>query len=335
MAKKHLQAKKNHHYVWANYMTRWSNGEKQVWHTTQTGKICQQSVRNISKEQYFYKVGRLTPEHVELIKAWSSQSPEDLHKIHMQYLSDYLLYQKLESIYENSGIKDKETDKLFHAMECNGIENYHSSHENEVKKILDELSQGNMDILNDNENMLEFSNFYGHQITRTKTFKDSSLSPQKSIIENHALGRKLLQLTDECWWFISYILGMNIGRSIYLERKEDNHCLLINNTTTPFITSDQPVINVHNDLDDNNISSPEHHQCDFYYPISPTSAYMINKSNRFSCGVSYVTEEVAQEMNIKMAKRANIHIIGDSKESLLPYKKYVGERMSLINKNRL
>lgn len=332
MPTKHLQAKKNHHYVWADYMTRWSNGDKNVWHTTKTNKIRLDSVKSFSKEEYFYKVEPLSPEHVQAIKLWSSLSPEDLHKQHMSYLSDYLRIQQLESIYRKSKVRDKEIERAFHAMKCNGIENYHASHEGEVKEVIDRLSQGDMEALQEKGNMINFIMFFGHQISRTKAFKESISTISTLDIAQHGLGEKISKLTKECWWFISYMFGMSIGRSLYLDRNNDTHCLLINNTKTSFITSDQPIINVHPGLSDDEIAPPDSDECDFYYPISPTSAYMINKSGRFPKGKTSISEEVACEMNIKMAKKARIHIIGDSRDSLSPYKKYIGERLRKVKK---
>lgn len=78
--KKYLEAKKNHHHVWANYMKRWSPDNKQVYYTTKKNNdIRFDSVKNIAVERDFYQVKPLTPEHVQIIKRWSSKSPKDLH----------------------------------------------------------------------------------------------------------------------------------------------------------------------------------------------------------------------------------------------------------------
>lgn len=319
--RKYLEAKRNHHHVWANYMKRWSPDNKQVYYTTKKNNdIRFDSVKNIAVERDFYRVKPLTSEHIQIIKKWSSESSEDLRKLHMSFLNDYLDTQDLELLYHKIGKKDDIADKMFEACKSNGIENYHSALENEVQELLDALINRDLSILDKNDNMLKFMRFLGQQIARTKNFKDNI----SNTADNH-----IKTLTLECWWFISFMFGLNIGRALYLNRKDYTHCLLINETDTPFITSDQPVVNVHSALTDE-IKSLKNNEVDFYYPISPKIAYMINKSNRFPHGTVKVSFDVIEEVNIKIAKQANFHIISNSEESLKPYKKFVGSNFKSV-----
>jgi hypothetical protein len=333
--KKLLEAKKNHHHVWANYMKRWSPDNKQAYYTTKkNNEIRFDSVKNIAVERDFYRVKPLTPEHVQIIKKWSSESPIDLYELHMSYLSDYLRMQHLESLYKQSGQKDEIADNMIEAWKCNGVENYHTAHENEIQETLEALANRDLSVLDNDDNMINFMQFFGQQIARTKNFKDTvsnGVGNSKATLDKsmQELANHITKLTLECWWFIGYMFGMSLGRSLYLDRNNDIHCLLINDTDTPFITSDQPIVNVHKALS-NEIKPPEDHECDLYYPISPSVAYIINKSHRFPRGKVQVSVEVVEEMNIKIAKRANFHIIGNSEESLKPYRKYVGSNLKAV-----
>lgn len=136
--KKGLEAKKNHHHVWASYMRRWAPDNKNVFYTTKKNSniIRNDSVKSIAVDPHFYRVQPLTHDHVEIIKGWSSQSPEYLHELHMSYLNDYIKMQDMESMYKQSGIKNEEADKMFEAWKCNGIEDYHTAHEDEVQNVL-------------------------------------------------------------------------------------------------------------------------------------------------------------------------------------------------------
>lgn len=327
--KKSLEASRNNHHVWASYMRRWSLDNKQVFYTTKKSKkIAFDSVKNIAVERDFYRIQTLSNQHVELIKGLSMNSPEDLSKQHMSYLEDFLILQKLESMYQQQKKKDKTAEKMLEAMKSNSIERLHSAHENEAKNAISELANGSLAILDSNKEMCFFMQFLAHQFTRTKTFKDNALlgfAEGRLAEENGHFFRML----KESWWFISYMFGMNIGRSLFLSRHSDSHCLLVNDTNVPFITSDQPVVNVHPALGDA-IRSPDEHECDFYYPISPRFAYMINKSDRFPRGKSQVTTETVDKMNVEIAKKANVHIIGLNEESLKPYKKLVGLNRGFI-----
>ncbi|EPY6938842.1 MULTISPECIES: DUF4238 domain-containing protein [Enterobacterales] len=321
MSHKNLEAKKRHHYVWAKYLTRWGKGTKNVFYTTKTGKIAYDSVRAIAADNYFYKTTMLTSKHVEVIKSFSRQSPEHLQQQHMSYLNDFLKMQRLEAIYNESDIQDPEAEALLHAMKCNLMENLHASHEKSVLPILSELADEQLDILQDKQQMIEFMMFLGHQIARTKAFRDGVLraQPRRNIVEI-----EVADAMTHAWWFLSYMFGMNIGFSLYSSRHDTRHALLVNDTEHPFITSDQPIVNVHACISETEFSAPEH--ADFYYPISPRIAYIICDSKRFLPGKNQVDEATVTEFNTKVAAQAMVHIIGNTESAILPFQKHIGSR---------
>ncbi|ENE4801756.1 DUF4238 domain-containing protein [Klebsiella aerogenes] len=321
MQPKNLQAKKRHHYVWASYLTRWGNGTKNVFYTTKTGKIAHDSVRAIAADDYFYKTTTLAQKHVQVIKGFSHLSPEHLQKQHMSYLNDFLKVQQLEAIYRRSGISNQEAETLLHATKCNIMENLHSSHEDAALKVLTALAGQKLEILQDNQNMIEFMMFFGQQIARTKAYRDEVL---KRLRRHSNLEREVADAIAHSWWFLSYMFGMNIGFSLYSSRHDSNHALLVNDTDIPFITSDHPVVNVHPCVSESVFSVPEH--ADFYYPISPNIAYIICDSKRFTPGKHSVSNDTVTEFNTKIATQAMVHIIGNTDSVLAPLKKHIGLR---------
>ncbi|WP_288959893.1 DUF4238 domain-containing protein [uncultured Sulfitobacter sp.] len=331
MTKKSLQAKKNHHYVWAHYLARWSDDGKNVWHTTQTGKIIRDSVRAIARENHFYRSTELTPNHVYIIKSLSSLSPKHLQVQHEAFLSKFLKVQKLRRAYRASSVRDLEAEQALFARECNMMEDLHSLHEGEARTVIDALASGDISILDQGENLENFVAFLGQQMSRTKSFKEkfSSTLPVFSKMGSDAL--QVHRLIEDCWWFISYMLGVGIGWSLYASRSSDTHCLLINNTKTGFITSDQPVINVHPDLKEGEVVPPTDDTCDFFFPLSPNAAYMINKSDMFSQGINLISEDIAEEMNTKIAKAARTHVVGVDRDAVALYRKHVGTRDAIVD----
>ncbi|MFZ6727667.1 DUF4238 domain-containing protein, partial [Undibacterium sp. MH2W] len=118
--------------------------------------------------------------------------------------------------------------------------------------------------------------------------------------------------------------GMNIGFSMYVERSNARHALLINDTSVPFITSDHPVVNVHSCVSETELAVPKH--ADLYYPISPRVAYIICDSEQFRSGKNEVDEATVMELNSKVATQAMVHIIGNTMEAISPFKEYIGRR---------
>jgi len=321
MSRKDLEAKKRHHYVWANYLARWGSGTNSVFYTTKTGKFAHDSVRAILVDDYFYKTTTLTSKHVEVIKGFSRQSPDHLHQQHMSYLDDFLMMQKAETIYRESNIRNQEVELYLDAMRCNPLENLHASHEKMALPVLAALANEQFDVLQDRQHMIGFTAFFGHQISRTKTFRDSTIAV---LARGNALEIEVAHAMEHAWWFLSYMFGMNIGFSLYIDHQNARHSLLINDTKVPFITSDQPVVNVHSCVSETAFGAPEH--SDFYYPISPRIAYIICDSERFMPGKNGVNETTVAELNTKVAAQAMVHIIGDTENAIRPFKEYIGLR---------
>ncbi|RMV70875.1 hypothetical protein ALP05_200046 [Pseudomonas caricapapayae] len=321
MSDKDLEAKKRHHYVWAKYLTRWGSGTMNVFYTTKTGKIAHDSVRAIVADDYFYKITTLTSKQVEVIKGFSRLSPDHLQQQHMSYLNDFLRMQQAETIYRKSGIQNQEAELRLHAVKCNLLENLHASHEKMALPVLAALADEKLDVLQNEQNMIEFMMFFGHQISRTKTFRDGVI---QALPRRNAMEIEMVDAMAHAWWFLSYMFGMSIGLSLYAGRHSARHALLVNDTRVPFITSDHPVVNVHSCVSETIFAEPEHG--DFYYPISPRVAYIICDSERFTPGKNKVDEATVAELNIKVAAQAKVHIIGDTENAIRPFQKYIGRR---------
>ncbi|MDH1334955.1 DUF4238 domain-containing protein [Comamonas thiooxydans] len=321
MNDKDLEVKRHHHYVWAQYLLSWSRGTKKVFFTTKKGKIIDDSVRLIVVEDFFYKITNLNNANLRVIEIFSKFSSENLQREHTLMLQRFLKIQELEKIYHSSGKKNKDIELHLERMRCNGLENMHTAHELSARHVLSALANRDLSVLQDDAQMCSFMAYFGLQITRTKAFRDSILN---MLRRNSELELISADATSQAWWFLSYMFGTNIGLSLYLDRKKITHALLINETNIPFITSDQPILNVHEDVSETEFVAPEH--ADFYYPLSPTVAYIICDSEQFSKGLNFISEEKAFELNKKIASQAMVHLIGDSKEALQPFQKFLGKR---------
>lgn len=322
LTSKELELKRENHYVWANYLKKWSFNNSDVWYTTKKLKIAHDSVKAIAKERNFYRYQYITKQHLELIVFISKQSPVELHRQHVTYLNYFIQLQIAENLYIMSGKSDDKVLAHIEAFKSNTIENLHTAHENDVDIILKSLQKYDLTVLDDTQNMCKFMCYFGHQIARTKPFRDKVLASQEN--------QELQKLYEESWWIIGYIIGMNLGKSFFETRKIDKHCLLINETNENFITSDHPIINVHEAINENDMAVPSEDEQDYFYPISPKLGYMINRSNRFKNGINKVSIDFVKEINRKLAFNADQYIISTSENQLKDYKKIVGSRLKNI-----
>ena len=320
--RKELQTKRKHHHVWANYLLKWSTNNRDLFCVTSKGNINFTSVRGVVMERDFYQLTELNKDDVATILTLSSKASITLQDQHNNYLLDFLNIQKLEKEFNNSNIQCEEMNQIILAAKCNLLENLHTAHENDAAPILEELAKGNIAVLDNDREMLSLTTFLGHQITRTKNFKVCCITGLSK--NNPKLGKTM----EHSWWFLSYMFGMNIGYKLYSARHTENHTLLLNNTNTDFITSDQPAINVHSCIKEEEFHAPE--SMDLFYPISPKYAYIISESHRFENGLVEINESNVIEFNEKIAKNANEHIFSLRKQEVDSYKSLVGNSLRVI-----
>lgn len=320
---KALQAKKNHHYVWAEYLRRWACEKDNVYCLTEKGKIRYDPVTAMLKDDYFYKTKDLSPNDVQFILAIQSRTPLYLQEIHAKWISHFLMRQDLGVNYRQSGIKIEGVDQALHALSCNELENIHAAHEKAVLDVMEELAHENLEVLETKENWRAFTTYLGQQITRTKRMRDGYFS---SLHSQKRLPLEQVQIAKQTWWLQSLLLGINVGGSLYLSRDSMNLSMLINRTSIPFITSDHPVVNVHECATNVHPTST-----DIYYPISPRLAITLCDSMQFSKGKHQVDDLTADHLNRMVAAQANKHIVGDSDEILKAYKKLVGSNAQKYN----
>lgn len=316
---KHLQAKKKHHYVWAEYLKRWGRGTNNVYWLTKKGKIAHDSVDGITKDDFFYKIKPMSELDIQMILAMSRACATHLQKRHAPLIHHFLDFQAVEEAYRRSGINDSGIDKIIHAFTCNGMEDLHSLHESSVQDVMKELASENLTVLDLDNNWRDFCAYLGQQLIRTKRVRDvyfNAMDLNKNINTEHRDASK------NTWWLNSFLLGMNVAESLINKRGISHVSMLINNTNIPFITSDFPVINVHPSLSDATNFQPKY--TDFFYPISPRVGIAICDSKQFRPGKWLVDELTAIEINTKMAVDAYQHIIGDCEEVLGAFKKFVG-----------
>lgn len=324
--KKVNQLKKEHHYVWANYLRNWSGTKNKVWFRSVRGKLVEDSVKMIAKERHFYHVRPITEDNKKLIKLMSAKS--EIREGHMNLLKYFIYIQSMERLYKNSNIQDYEVEEAFEAHKHNSLENLHTAYERSATYALKSLANKDLSFLDSTKHAVSFFNYLGQQFARTKAFKDLALLAMSKGDSKES--QWIHKNSDESWWFLSHMLGGNLGFSMYSSRDNYKNCLLVNESDMPFITSDCPSVNVHPELKRESFQPPTEEQFDLFYPISPTVAYVYCSSNQFPGGISKVGRETVVKLNTETARGAHIHIFGNSEESLKAYKKYVGERYDRV-----
>ena len=311
---KSKQVKRNHHYVWSYYLKSWANGND-LFYISKKGKISKDSVKGLAKETDFYKISPLNEEDVNLIRRFSRLSPPFLQEEHESQLSHFIRLSNISKFINSSEKRTDELNRLDKVIKHNSLENMHSFYEDMSVKVIGALRGGDRSILDNNQNMIAFCSYIGHQMSRTKSFKDKAKQALEGNVALRSQYPKESSLLEKNWWFISYMLGINIGFSLYESKDRDKHILIENRTETPFITSDHPIINLHPDsLSKAENDVPE--SSDFYFPVSPKYAYMINHSSEYDSLEEKISEEMVKKLNRYIHEKSYRNVFSSNIESL-------------------
>jgi hypothetical protein len=112
-------------------------------------------------------------------------------------------------------------------------------------------------------NGFSLGNYATHQFFRTPKLREIV-----SQLDNPIPGLDL----NRTWLIESHIFATNLGARIYVERYK--FTFLNNQTSVPFITGDQPVIN---------LNTHEDKELKLYYPLTPSVALIFAKDKAASC----------------------------------------------------
>jgi hypothetical protein len=112
---------------------------------------------------------------------------------------------------------------------------------------------------------------------------------------------------------LTHIMAINVGHSLAADHERHRVMILENVTAIPFVTADQPAINL--SASPKNFDPPA--KFELYYPLSPTRAMMLLEfdSAHLPAGTS-ISAEQAHHYNLLMAVHSFRQVYSDSKAEL-------------------
>ncbi|MCQ2381648.1 MAG: DUF4238 domain-containing protein [Acidaminococcaceae bacterium] len=275
-----------HHYVWREYLRSWSKnvpGTDKIFTLlkSQQNRIVKTNLMNVAQENGFYRMYPLTNTEVILIKDLIFQLQKEVQNDFLIMLGYYekfnYIYQKIidkgETIEEHPNLKSIEMELFEHfngRIEYKGFPLLRCRNAEELREFAkDYLTLGDIFI---------YLNF---QYIRTKSMRDN-------LVKGYAESPKLSQVSQKAWPLLAAFFGMSMAFNTF---KNDNtrFIFLHNQTKIPFVTGDQPIINV----DANNVVDGHVVGWKLYYPLSPNLALLIDQVED---GERYIDMSVDQAM---------------------------------------
>jgi Protein of unknown function (DUF4238) len=135
------------------------------------------------------------------------------------------------------------------------LEDYHASIESSFAPALKRALGGDLGFYADDAECITYLNFLCTQYMRTRGIKERVL--------------ELSPFLERVWNIVIHISSTNIGGSLYVERKRRKLVIVENRSDMPFVTGDQPAINL------KGTRPVPTDKLSIYYPISPTAALLM------------------------------------------------------------
>jgi len=306
-----MEKKKRQHYVWQRYLKNWSKDQSQIY-CLRDNRIFITGTTCLALERYFYKLDGITRNDLDLIKrgyvdAMKGVAQEHAQKILHMFSAMVTMRDALLAQFPNNVEVSESLDVFFTNVE----ENYHAEIEGCSTFFLDSLLNRQTCFYNNPEKNAEFNIFLTTQYVRTKNMQEALLS--------RAAGHPYLyEPTRRAMSVYRFITAHTIAMGLSNYMDWCSFKLLNNDTDTPFITGDQPVINTK--ADDIDLTTGFAKSLELYYPISPEIAVLINpKHGTNQHQELQVTKHEAKDYNDMMFHASHEQIFAKEEVHLLPY----------------
>lgn len=301
--------KRRQHHVWKAYLRSWS--ERERIHVLQSGSIRQAHVDDVAVQRDFYKLQHLTPAEIAYIKTvWIQHSTPAAHRLHEDTLRAFSVWAALSAQLSQADVsRNPELARAVDEQVHNAEEDFHSRLEDGVAELFELARRGDIGFFQQDQNAIRILHFMCVQYFRTVGIRER-------IVRKHAGTLPGVNMRH-CWNIVSHIVATNVGFTLFVARRVAPLRLLVNNTSIPFITSDQPIINV---FGHQSSEAPTH--LAMYYPISPRYALFVDDAEA-PCGLDRepLTATTVEELNDAEARAGFRQVFAHEQEIL---EKYVG-----------
>lgn len=289
--------KRRHHHVWQHYLKPWAHGGAIL--CLQNGKVFSTGTTRVAVEKDFYKFHGLTAADERMVTLLFSKSHASAQKSFASLLNR-LMAPFREVMARPGASSNPAVSKLLDKYASEVLEELHADVEARFIPLLKLSLEGDISFYED-DRCRPFFDYITKQYMRTKGIKERFIATHVPVA-----GADL----RPAWNMLSFMFAQNIGASLYVERRQRKLVLLCNFTDTPFITGDQPVVNLH-------AMGRETTRLTLFYPLSPKRALWLGEVDE-PCPFNddNLTQEDIVQLNSKIASASYQQVFGNNREIL-------------------
>ena len=276
------QKKKKQHYVWRRYLRSWLVDNKLAYMKNKRDVLSTKDLMKVGQQFYFYKVNSLTEQDISFVRdMFLSDVDESVSLIYERLFS---LFRHVEQI-ENFGLdgSDSGIEKLKQHYANNLEEEIQSEIESQGAPYLTQLLSGDASFFENDESAAHFINYLCMQYLRTKKHHDALVSGVTGAHREQII---------KCVNLIRIVFSAKLASNLYVNRANYKLVVAKNISDTPFITSDQPVVNF---LDNKTEQSQQTEEFGLYYPLSPELAVFLVEKEIFGSVVEMSFDKASVE----------------------------------------
>lgn len=285
---------KKQHYVWRKYLNPWklNTEDRKIWTLIiKHNKVAYVSLMDVAQASYFYKMNELTPIEIHACRNFAKQFPS-----FTQPFADALI-KGYEAISSNRMTENDKRDFALHL-----IDNMQSHYERMGNQL---LRCKCLDDLRNIQDKYQAVFYLCVQYGRTNKMRESGIVGYKDSPLKREFYNKVFP-------FISLLVATTIGHNLFVTNPR--YVFVRNDTSIPFITCDQPVINLKKDDFDENGDVKDF---ELYYPISPSAAIIISRNHLLDEYSEILADKsFVKDKNEKMCENASLYIFANNEEIL-------------------
>lgn len=255
---------KNQHYVWQHYLNAWAAEQTFCCYRQKDRMLIQTQPKSVASQTYFYEAQELTPADWKYLEAFIGQATDSpLRKLNREYVELTQIPFKMRAALAKANLPPEARAAMETQLrwaERNLGERYHANIENNSQAFLDALRNQNSAFYDDPDGAMAFLYYLSLQYFRTDKMRQGQ-SNVATFVPGHDPRRTAA--------ILNHIGATNVGASLVREREAYQITFLNNSGSVPFITGDQPVINMFDPKKTDDV--------ELYYPLAPQLAMVLSK----------------------------------------------------------
>lgn len=292
---------KHPHYIYRYYLRAWAPKD-QIYCLRERKNLFPANIMKIGQENSFYEFTICTDEEIAIGYHYAPNGCESIMDIY-QFINNELRKLSFEK-YDD----DKKAELLDFAKQFEESQ-FNCKIEERLKAVLPVLYKKDFSFLDDEAIAMEFFQAIAEQYSRTKKIKEGTNNAVMELKNPNIRGHNV-------WILIRHSLAFKMGLSLFYNKYQ---VCLLENLDGNFITTDQPVINIHADCGN---KIPE--DFELFYSISPSLALIISKQEKYPDRTILIVDDAeVMSWNERMAELSYNQLFSDKKSILESYR--IGE----------